>query len=171
MKCSLISRWHGKSILIVETSCNLDSVPLHASSKLWDPDFHMKCKMLSQKRMSNSQFLSICFWYLLKHRLHLQCMPFEFPKAQWALLQNPLKLEDIPRLCTFLYHIFLPVDLLGVGLCYTPLCERPSSLATPIVLWKVSIVKAALFPMILKTLIWSLKTFLFLKSFVCVLYK
>ncbi len=41
--------WQPKSSLTVETShwtsSNMDSVPLHSSSRLWDLDFQMKCKM------------------------------------------------------------------------------------------------------------------------------
>ncbi len=41
--------WQPKSSLTVETShwtsSNMDSVPLHSSSRLWDLDFHMKCKI------------------------------------------------------------------------------------------------------------------------------
>ncbi len=40
---------HPKSSLTVETShwtsSNMDSVPLHSSSRLWDLDFQMKCKI------------------------------------------------------------------------------------------------------------------------------
>ncbi len=41
--------WQPKSSLTVETShwtsSNMDSVSLHSSSRLWDPNFQMKCKM------------------------------------------------------------------------------------------------------------------------------
>ncbi len=41
--------WQPKSSLTVETSLwtssNMDSVPLHSSSRLWDLDFQMKCKI------------------------------------------------------------------------------------------------------------------------------
>ncbi len=41
--------WQPKSSLTVETShwtsSNMDSVPLHSSSRLWDIDFQIKCKM------------------------------------------------------------------------------------------------------------------------------
>ncbi|XP_053539259.1 receptor expression-enhancing protein 6 isoform X2 [Ictalurus punctatus] len=41
--------WQPKSSLTVETShwtsSNLDSVPLHSSSRLWDLDFQMKCNI------------------------------------------------------------------------------------------------------------------------------
>ncbi len=44
------SRWHGSpNHQTVETShwtsSNMDSVPLHSSSRLWDLDFRMKCKI------------------------------------------------------------------------------------------------------------------------------
>ncbi len=41
--------WQPKSSLTMETShwtsSNMDSVPLHSSSRLWDLDFQMKCKI------------------------------------------------------------------------------------------------------------------------------
>ncbi len=41
--------WQPKSSLTVETShwtsSNMDSVPLHSSSRLWDLDFQLKCKI------------------------------------------------------------------------------------------------------------------------------
>ncbi len=41
--------WQPKSSLTVETShwtsSNMDSVPLHSSSRLWDLDFQIKCKI------------------------------------------------------------------------------------------------------------------------------
>ncbi len=41
--------WQPKSSLTVETShwtsSNMDSVPLHSSSRLWDLEFQMKCKI------------------------------------------------------------------------------------------------------------------------------
>ncbi len=41
--------WQPKSSLTVETShwtsSNVDSVPLHSSSRLWDLDFQMKCNI------------------------------------------------------------------------------------------------------------------------------
>ncbi len=44
--------WQPKSSLTVETShwtsSNMDSVPLHSSSRLWDLDFQMKCKICFQ---------------------------------------------------------------------------------------------------------------------------
>ena len=36
-------RWHPKSSMTGNFTLNLDSVPLHSSSRLWDPDFPMKC--------------------------------------------------------------------------------------------------------------------------------
>ncbi len=41
--------WQPKSSLTMETShwtsSNMDSVPIHSSSRLWDLDFQMKCKI------------------------------------------------------------------------------------------------------------------------------
>ncbi len=46
---SLNQLLHPKSSLTVETShwtsSNMDSLPLHSSSRLWDLDFQMKCKI------------------------------------------------------------------------------------------------------------------------------
>ncbi len=69
--------WQPKSSLTVETShwtsSNMDSVPLRSSSKLWDLDFQMKCKMyfnlkrgLWTTEQQSSYFFSLaqvrCFW-------------------------------------------------------------------------------------------------------------
>ncbi len=71
--------WQPKSSLTVETShgtsSNMDSVPLHSSSRLWDLDFQMKCKIyfhlkrgLWTTEQQSNFFLSVNFacnmlWY------------------------------------------------------------------------------------------------------------
>ncbi len=65
--------WQPKSSLTVETShwtsSNMDSVPLHSSSRLWDLDFQMKCKIyfhLKRGLWTTELFFSTaqvrCFW-------------------------------------------------------------------------------------------------------------
>ncbi len=69
--------WQPKSSLTVETShwtsSNMDSVSLHSSSRLWDLDFQMKCKMYFHlkrvhwtTKQQSSFFFSLaqvrCFW-------------------------------------------------------------------------------------------------------------
>ncbi len=67
--------WQPKSSLTVETShwtsSNMDSVPLHSSSRLWDLDFQMKCKIyfhLKRGLWTTELFFSTaqvrCFWCL-----------------------------------------------------------------------------------------------------------
>ncbi len=71
--------WQPKPSLTVETShwtsSNMDSVPLHSSSRLWDLDFQMKCKIyfhLKRRLWTTEQqtvqfFFSLaqvkCFWW------------------------------------------------------------------------------------------------------------
>ncbi len=69
--------WQPESSLTVETShwtsINLDSVPLHSSSRLWDLDFQIKCKIyfhlkggLRTTKPTTQLFFSLaqvrCFW-------------------------------------------------------------------------------------------------------------
>ncbi len=74
--------WQPKSSLTVETShwtsSNMDSVPLHSSSRLWDHDFQMKCKIYFHLKedfgpLSNSPVIFStaqvrCFWRCLWFR-------------------------------------------------------------------------------------------------------
>ncbi len=71
--------WQPKSSLTVETShwtsSNMDSVPLHSSSRLWDLDFQMKCRIyfhLKRGLWTTEFFFSTaqvrCFWRCLWFR-------------------------------------------------------------------------------------------------------
>ncbi len=71
--------WQPKSSLTVETShwtsSNMDSVPLHTSSRLWDLDFQIKCKIyfhLKRGLWTTEFFFSTaqvrCFWRCLWFR-------------------------------------------------------------------------------------------------------
>ncbi len=80
--------WQPKSSLTVETShwtsSNMDSVPLHSSSRLWDLDFQMKCKIYFHLKrglwttgatvqvvISTAQVKKCCFWRCLLFRIGL----------------------------------------------------------------------------------------------------
>ncbi len=76
--------WQPKSSLTVETShgtsSNMDSVPLHSSSRLWDLDFQMKCKIYFHLKRGLSGatvqfFFSLaqvrCFWWCFCFRSDL----------------------------------------------------------------------------------------------------
>ncbi len=108
--------WPPKSSLTVETShwtsSNMDSVPLHSSSRLWDLDFQMKCKiyfylkrglwtskspvivLLSPGKMLRTMFLfqkwfgssfpeDVWAWWLLMHWRQLQFTPCEALLSDW----------------------------------------------------------------------------------------
>ncbi len=109
--------WQPKSSLTVETShwtsSNMDSVPLHSSSRLWDLDFQMKCNiyfllkedfgplsnslvifLLSPGKMVLTMFLfqkwlgspfpeDVWAWWLLMHWLQLQFTPCEALPSVW----------------------------------------------------------------------------------------
>ncbi len=109
--------WQPKSSLTVETShwtsSNMDSVPLHSSSRLWDLNFQIKCKIyfnlkrglwtteqkssyfsLSQGKMLLTMFLfqkwlgspfpeDVWAWWLLMHWLQLQFTPCEALPCVW----------------------------------------------------------------------------------------
>ncbi len=62
--------WQPKSSLTVETShwtsSNMDSVPLHSFSKLWDLDFQMKCKiLLSSEKRTLDHWATVQFFFSL----------------------------------------------------------------------------------------------------------
>ncbi len=73
--------WQPKSSLTVEishwTSSNMDSVPLLSSSRLWDLDFQMKCKIYfhlkrglwtTEEQSSSFSPQVRCFWHCLWFR-------------------------------------------------------------------------------------------------------
>ncbi len=109
--------WQPKSSLTVETShltsSNMDSVPLLSSSRLWDLDFQIKCKItffwkeefgpqssspviflhspgkmllmmfLFQKWFGSSFPEDVWAWWLLMHWLQLQFTPCEALPSVW----------------------------------------------------------------------------------------
>ncbi len=87
--------WQPKSSLTVETSHwtsnNMDSVPLHSSSRLWDLDFQIKCKIYLIWKddfgpLSNSPvlFLFSTGKMLLTMFLFQKWLGSPFPEDVWA---------------------------------------------------------------------------------------
>ncbi len=124
--------WQPKSSLTVETShwtsINMDSVPLHPSSRLWDLDFQMKLKIyfhlkrgLWTTEQQSSFFSTVrCFWRCLWFRSGLVALFLKTSERgdSWctdssfspllvklsqvfesALLDSILKLAVIPVAC------------------------------------------------------------------------
>ncbi len=138
--------WQPKSTLTVETShwtsSYMDSVPLHSSSRLWDLDFQIKCKMyfhlkrgLWTSKKQSSYFLfspgkmllmmflfqnwlgspfpeDVWAWWLLMHWLQLQFTPCEALTGVWIGVA-----WQYPQACShlLLVHIFLPNLFLPVN--------------------------------------------------------
>ncbi len=101
--------WQPKSSLTVETShwtsSNIDSVPLHSSSRLWDLGFQMKCNIYFHLKrglwtMSNSPvlFLHSSGKMLLTLSLVQKWLGSPFPEDVWAwwLLMHWLQLQSTP---------------------------------------------------------------------------
>ncbi len=140
--------WHPKSSLTVETShwtsSNMDSVPLHSSSRLWDLDFQMKCKIyFSLKRglwttgATVQFFFSLaqvrCFWRCFCFRSGLVFLKMSERGDSWctdssfssllvklsqvfelALFDSILKLAVIPVACAQFLTQFLPPSQLCI---------------------------------------------------------
>ncbi len=139
--------WKPKSSLTVETShwtsSNVDSVPLHSSSRLWDLDFQMKCKIyfhLKRGLWSNSPvlfFLSpgkmllmlflfqkwvgstfpedIGAWWLLMHWFSFSLLLVKLSQVfESALLDSILKLAVIPVACAPFPTQFIPSSQLCI---------------------------------------------------------
>ncbi len=74
--------WQPKSSLTVETShwtsSNMDSVPLHSSSRLWDLDLQMKCKhLLSSEKRALDHWATVQFFFSLAQvRCFWRCFCF-----------------------------------------------------------------------------------------------
>ncbi len=101
--------WQPKSSQTVETShwtsSNMDSVPLHSSSRLWDLDFQMKCKIyfhlkrgLWTTEQQSSYFLLNLDKMLLTMFLFQKWLGSPFPEDVWAwwLLMHWLQLQFTP---------------------------------------------------------------------------
>ncbi len=127
--------WQPKSSLTVETShwtsSNMDSVPLHSSSRLWDLDFQMKFKIyfhlkrglwttefflhspgktlltlsLVQKWLGSPFPEDVWAWWLLMHWLQLQFIPCEALTSVWISFawQYSQACSHSCCLCTFSY--------------------------------------------------------------------
>ncbi len=143
--------WQPKSSLTVETShwtsSNMDSVPLHSSSRLWDLDFQMKCKFtfiwkedfgplsnspvlflhspgkmlltlsLVQKWLGSPFPEDVWAWWFLMHWLQLQFTPVKLSQVFWISL-----LAVIPVACApFPTKLFLPVNFAFNMLWYSTL--------------------------------------------------
>ncbi len=128
--------WQPKSSLTVETShwtsSNMDSVPLHSSSRLWDLDFQMKCKIYFHLKglkmnfgpLSNSPvlFLHSLGKMLLTLSLVQKWLGSPFPEDVWAwwLLMHWLQLQSTP--CEALPSVWIIFAWLYSQACGHPCC-------------------------------------------------
>ncbi len=128
--------WQPKSSLTVEishwTSSNMDSVPLHSSSRLWDLDFQIKCKInyhlkrgLWTTEQQSSSFFSLaqvrCFWRCFCFRSGLVAL-FLKMSERW-LLMHWLQLQFTP--CEALPSVWM-----GFHWQYSQACGHPCCLCT-----------------------------------------
>ncbi len=149
--------WQPKSSLTVETSHwtsrNMDSVPLHSSSRLWDLDFQMKCKIyfiwkeefgplsyflhspgktllmlsLVQKWLGSPFPEDVWAWWLSMHWLQLQSTPCEPLTSVWisfAWLYSQAWSHPC-CLCTFSYPNSSFQSTLHLICFDTALCKQP----------------------------------------------
>ncbi len=128
--------WQPKSSLTVETShwtsSNMDSVPLHSSSRLWDLDFQMKCKIyfhlkrgLWTTEQSPVLFLHSPGKMLLTLSLVQKWLGSPFPEDVWAwwLLMHWLQLQSTP--CEALTSVWI-----SFAWQYSQACNHPCYLCT-----------------------------------------
>ncbi len=128
--------WHPKSSLSLETShwtlSSLDSVPLHSSSRLWDLDFQIKCKITFIWKedfgpLSNSPVLFLCSpgKMLLTLFLFQKWLGSPFPEDVWAwwLLMHWLQLQFTPCEAQ-------PSDWISFAWQYSQACGHPCCLCT-----------------------------------------
>ncbi len=164
--------WQPKSSLTVEashwTSSNMDSVPLHSSSRLWDLDFQMKCKIyfhLKRGLWTTELFFSTaqvrCFWCCLWFRsglvalfclsvVTLDALTPASVHSLWSshkcLNQLCLTVFSSFQSSLLLVHLFLPNSSFQSTLhliCFdTALCKQPPlsvmTLCDLHSLWRVS---------------------------------
>ncbi len=102
--------WQPKPSLTVETShwtsSNIDYVPFHSSTRLWDLDFQMKCKIdLKSEKRTLDHWATVQFFFLLSPgKMLLTMFLFQkwlgssFPEDVWAwwLLMHWLQLQFTP---------------------------------------------------------------------------
>ncbi len=124
--------WQPKSSLTVETShwtsSNMDSVPLHSSSRLWDLDFQMKCKIyfhLKRGLWTTEFFFSTAQVTLLMLSLVQKWLGSPFPEDVWAwwLLMHWLQLQSTP--CEALTSVWI-----SFAWQYSQACSHPCCLCT-----------------------------------------
>ncbi len=128
--------WQPKSSLTVETShwtsSNMDYVPLHSSSRLWDLDFQMKCKIyfhlkrgLWTTEQQSSSFLLNLDKMLLTMFLFQKWLGSAFPEDVWAwwLLMHWLQLQFTP--CEALPSVWI-----SFAWQYSQACGHPYCLCT-----------------------------------------
>ncbi len=125
--------WQHKSSLTVETShwtsSNMDSVPLHSSSRLWDLDLQIKRKWSKEDfgPLSNSPVLFL----LSPGKMLLMMFRFQkwlgspFPEDVWVwwLLMHWLQLQFTP--CEALPSVWI-----GFAWQYSQACGHPCCLCT-----------------------------------------
>ncbi len=110
----------------------MDSVPLHSSSRLWDLDFQMKCKIYFHLKedfgpLSNSPvlFLHSPGKTLLTLSLVQKWLGSPFPEDVWAwwLLMHWLQLQSTP--CEALTNVWI-----SFSWPYSQACGHPCCLCT-----------------------------------------
>ncbi len=121
--------WQPKSSLTVETShwtsSNMDSVPLHSSSRLWDLEikiyFHLKRGVWTTEQKSSS-FLHSPGKMLLTLSLVQKWLGSPFPEDVWAwwLLMHWLQLQSTP--CEALTSVWISFAWLYSQACGHPCC-------------------------------------------------
>ncbi len=124
---------HPKSSLTVETShwtsSNMESVPLHSSSRLWDLDLQMKCKIyfylkrrLWTTEQQSSFFLHSPGKMLLTLSLVQKWLGSPFPEDVWVwwLLMHWLQPQSTP--CEALPSVWISFAWLYSQACGHPCC-------------------------------------------------
>ncbi len=126
--------WQPKSSLTVETSHwtsrNMDSVPLHSSSRLWDLDLQIKCTLIWKEDFGPLNNSPVIFLFspgkmLLTMFLFQKWLGSSFPEDVWAwwLLMHWLQLQFTP--CEALPSVWI-----GFAWQYSQACGHPCCLYT-----------------------------------------
>ncbi len=128
--------WQPKSLLTATvetshwTSSNIDSVPLHSSSRLWDLDFQMKCKIYWKEDFGPLSSSPVLFLLdpgkmLLTMFLVQKWLDSPFPEDVWSwwLLMHWPQLQFTP--CEALQSVWI-----GFAWQYSQACGHPCCLCT-----------------------------------------
>ncbi len=147
----------------------MDSVPLHSSSRLWDLDFQIKCKIYfhlkrglwtTEQKSSSFSAQVRCFWWCFGFRSGFVARflktskhgDFSFSSLlvklsqvfESALLDSILKLAAIPVACAHFPIQYLPSSTLHLICFDTALLEQPPLSAMTLCdlpsLWRVSMI-------------------------------